>query len=117
MANRLSFEFDRVAAPRPNFDPRRRGIPESWHITVTTRKPEKPGLMYFDPAKKKADHVRLKPPEPSSQRKPARGWHIRWNRDGKPLDKNGNVLDTADCDAAHIPVEDFYYKPPPAKKK
>jgi hypothetical protein len=37
--------------------------------------------------------------------------YVRWQNNGKPLDSSGNVLPTAKSPDAHIPLQDFKFRP------
>jgi hypothetical protein len=85
------------------------GIPESWRIRPTR---DGKGVMYYDPRlPNKVNQVRVMPGDPSSPFPNSQAPYVRWQRNGQPLDVDGNVLPTKMGPDAHIPLPDFRFIP------
>jgi hypothetical protein len=68
--------------------------------------------MYYDPAVPyKGNQVRVMPGDPSSPYPNSQAPYVRWQLNGQPLDANGNVLPTKMSPDAHIPLNQFNFKP------
>jgi hypothetical protein len=69
-------------------------------------------VEYYDPTGGlKGDAVRVMPGKPFSPWPNSREPYVRWQRNGQPLDINGDVLPTKECADAHIPLPLFKFKP------
>lgn len=84
-----------------------RGIPESWRIRPTRGEG---GVRYYDP-NNRGNSVRVMPGDPESPFANSRRPYVRWQRNGQPLDENGNELPTKNSPDAHIPLKDFRFNP------
>ena len=80
------------------------GIPENWIV-----KPSKTGggIRFIDP-ENPHNSVRLMPGDPNSPYPNSRMPYVRWLRNGKSLDANGNIVPKNSPDA-HIPINSFQY--------
>lgn len=83
------------------------GVPDEWRI-VPTRGDG--GVRYYDPTNP-GNSVRVMQGNPNSPFPNSQAPYLRWQRNGQPLDVNGNVLSTAQTPAAHIPLQDFVFRP------
>lgn len=83
------------------------GIPEGWRIRGTKTAG---GTRYYDPANP-GNSVRVMQGSPKSPYPNSQGPYVRWQRNGQPLDANGNVLQSANDPAAHIPLGQFRFRP------
>jgi len=83
------------------------GIPESWRIRPTRGTG---GAWYYDPANM-GNAVRVMPGDPTSPYPNSQVPYVRWQRNGQPMDVNGNVLPTQMSPDAHIPLPDFLFNP------
>lgn len=83
------------------------GIPDEWRI-VPTRSGG--GVRYYDPTNP-GNSVRVMQGSPNSPFPNSQAPYVRWQRNGQPLDVNGNVLPTANSPDAHIPLGDFRFLP------
>jgi RHS repeat-associated protein len=93
--------------PPPGTRVRPSNVPSDWKIKPSL----KPGgVRYIDP-KDPGNSVRVMPGNPNSPWPHSQQPYVRWNRNGCPLDVNGNPLPTDKMPAAHIPLADFQYKP------
>ena len=81
------------------------GIPNSWRI-LPSREPG--GVRYRDPTNA-GNEVRVMPGNPNSPYPASRAPYVRWQRNGQPLDANGNALPTAKTPQAHIPLQNFRF--------
>ena len=83
-------------------------IPKDW-----IRKPSNKGdgIKYIQPGTKNSTYIRIQKGNPNSsapgQRHP---YYVRWQKNGKSLDKNGNITNK-DSYESHIPLENFHFKP------
>ena len=57
------------------------------------------------------------PGNPTSPWPNSRKPYVRWDKDGVPLDVDGNPLPTDKCAPAHIPLEDFKFDPSIFKRR
>ncbi|MGQ0743550.1 MAG: RHS repeat domain-containing protein, partial [Acidimicrobiales bacterium] len=83
------------------------GIPDEWRI-VPTRSGG--GVRYYDPTNP-GNSVRVMQGSPSSPFSNSQAPYVRWQRNGHPIDVNGNILPTANSPDAHIPLGDFRFLP------
>lgn len=83
------------------------GIPGGWRISGT-KTPG--GVRYYDPANP-GNSVRVMQGSPNSQYANSQSPYVRWQKNGQPLDVNGNKLDTANTPEAHIPLDQFQFLP------
>jgi hypothetical protein len=83
------------------------GIPEGWRIRSTHGEG---GVWYYDPTNK-GNAVRVMPGDPTSPFPNSQSPYVRWQRNGQPLDVNGNVVPTKYSPDAHIPLNDFRFNP------
>jgi hypothetical protein len=93
--------------PAPGTRIRPEGIPSNWRITETKRK----GGINFGPARDKQNYVRIMQPDVRSPYPNSQVPYVRWQRHGQALDQFGMQLRDAQNAAAHIPVEDFVFRP------
>lgn len=93
--------------PLPGTRARPEGIPDNWRITGT----DSPGgTLYRDPSNP-GNSVRVMRGNPNSPYPNSRAPYVRWQRNGQPLDMDGNKLPSKYDPAAHIPLEDFSFMP------
>ena len=83
------------------------GIPQGWRIRPTQGEG---GVWYYDPTNK-GNAVRVMPGDPNSPFPNSQAPYVRWQRNGQPLDLNGNVLPTKKSPDAHIPLPEFRFAP------
>ena len=83
------------------------GIPKGWRIRSTQGEG---GVWYYDPTSK-GNAVRVMPGDSASPFPNSQSPYVRWQRNGQPLDVNGNVLPTKKSPDAHIPLRDFRFDP------
>ena len=65
-------------------------------------------MRYFDP-ENAGNSVRVMQGSPTSPHVNSHTPYVRWQRNGQPLDVNGNVLATAKSPEAHVPLQDFAF--------
>jgi hypothetical protein len=80
------------------------GIPNDW-VEV----PHKNGRKFILPGKK-GDRLWITKGSPDATFKGQTYDYVRWQKDGKPLDINGNVVEKKSLES-HIPVKDFKFRP------
>jgi len=51
------------------------------------------------------------PGDPASSFPNSQAPYVRWQKNGHPMDVNGNVLPTKFSPDAHIPLKDFHFLP------
>lgn len=85
--------------------PRPQGIPDNFRIKISDKGA---GMKYVHP---KHDHtyVRIMPGKPHSPLPHQQNPYVNQVKDGKALDKFGNIV-KADSPEAHIPYEEFVYR-------
>lgn len=83
------------------------GIPEGWRVRPTRGEG---GTWYYDPANK-GNAVRVMQGDPKSPFPNSQVPHVRWQRNGQPLDAAGNVLPSKFSPDAHIPLSQFTFRP------
>lgn len=83
------------------------GVPEGWRIRGTKTAG---GTRYSDPSNP-GNSVRVMQGSPSSTYPSSQAPYVAWQRNGQPLDVNGNVLPSANVPEAHIPLSDFKFLP------
>jgi RHS repeat-associated protein len=106
-AERASNLISKGISPAPGTRVRPEGIPENWRIRPTDTKG---GTHYYDPSNK-GNSVRVMQGNPNSPYPNSQTPYVRWQNNGKPLDSSGNVLPTAKSPDAHIPLQDFKFRP------
>jgi len=87
--------------------PRPAGIPADWRVAPSR---SGGGIRYSDPTNP-ANSVRVMPGNPSSPYPNTQAPYVRWQKNGQPLDINGNMLPTKKSADAHIPLGDFRFLP------
>lgn len=92
--------------PKGKIFKRPKGVPKEW-----IQKPSKngEGTKYVDP-KNSGTYVRIQKAAPKAQYPHQRIDYVRWQKNGRSLDKNGNIVSKRSAEA-HIPVKDFKFKP------
>lgn len=88
----------------PTF-PRPAGIPEDFRIKLS----KKTGGMKYVHSNHTHESIRVMPGKPHSPNPAQQKPYVIHMRDGKALDKFGNVVDCESVEA-HIPLEEFVYK-------
>lgn len=83
------------------------GVPDTWRIRPTEGAG---GVWYYDPTNK-GNAVRVMPGNPASPFPNSQVPYVRWQQNGVPLDVNGNNLPNKNSPDAHIPLENFKFKP------
>jgi hypothetical protein len=83
---------------------RPRGVPKNW-VRESSRKGE--GVRYRDP-KNVHNEVRIQKGNPQSIYPNSTKTYVRWKKDGKWLDKRGNISNNKE--ETHIPMNDFKFK-------
>lgn len=66
--------------------------------------------MRFTPSNKNDDRVWVTKGNPSATYEGQRYDYVRWQKDGKPLDINGNIVEKKSLES-HIPLKDFKFTP------
>ncbi len=89
----------------PTF-PRPTGIPENFRVKLS----EKPGGMKYVHPDHTHESIRVMPGKPHSPNPCQQNPYIIHMRDGKTLDKYGNIVADASSPEAHIPLEEFVYR-------
>lgn len=84
-----------------------KGIPTNWEVRPT----KGPGGVWFYDPNNKGNAVRVMPGDPASPYTNSQEPYVRWQRNGQPLDVNGNVLPSKYSPEAHIPLQDFRFNP------
>ncbi len=81
------------------------GVPEDWE-----RRPAKKGkgIVYEKPGSKGSTYVKIQKGNPNSSQPGQRVDNVRWVKDGKSLDRNGNVV-PRNSEESHIPLEKFSF--------
>ena len=113
--DKLKKVLERVKKPTPKPKPktpkdifkRPKDVPEEWQ-KASSRKGD--GIKYIDPKSGGSTYIRISRGKPDSTNAGQRIDYVRWQRNGKSLDKNGNVV-PKNSQEAHIPLEDFKFKP------
>lgn len=86
--------------------PRPAGIPENFRVQISGKGA---GMFYFHPTHTHTS-IRVMPGKPHSpfpyQQKP----YVIYTKNGKVLDKFGNILDDSSLPQVHIPLEEFVFK-------
>ncbi len=85
--------------------PRPSGIPENFRVQISDKGA---GMKYVHPNHNHT-YIRVMPGKPHSPLLHQQKTYVTQVRNGKALDKFGNIVDAKDP-AAHIPVEDFIYR-------
>jgi len=100
--------------PSPTINPQqfrsRAGIPDDWPGELTKNGD---GWRFRDPARP-GDQIRVQQGNPKSPNAVQRHPYVRWTRNGKFLDKNGNPTNAPKGpfdEDSHIPILDFHYTP------
>jgi len=93
--------------PAPGTRVRPQGVPENWRI----RGANTPGgVRYYDPSNP-GHSVRVMQGNPNSPFPNSQTPYVRWQYHGQPLDVHGNVLPSKFSPDAHIPLQDFRFRP------
>ena len=97
----------RPKKPSVNINKRPKGVPDDW-----VKRPSRDGNGYkwVKPGTKGSTDVRIQKGDPNSQYPNSREPYIRWKKDGKWLDKNGNPLPNKKDPRGHIPIDEFDFK-------
>ncbi len=83
------------------------GIPDNFIAKYA----ESPGICYHDPSNPKHEYIRLMPGNPQSPNPAQQQQYIIHYRNGKALNSDGNLFDTADLNV-HISPEKYKYIAP-----
>jgi hypothetical protein len=86
---------------------RLKGIPATFQTKFTRGLG---GHQYVDPSNS-GNYIRVMPGDPKSEFEASRHPYVRWQKNGQPLDINGDQLSTKHCAEAHIPLADFKILP------
>ncbi|MFW0777116.1 MAG: phage minor head protein [Rickettsiales bacterium] len=81
-------------------------VPEDW-VKRPTKKGD--GVIYEQPGSKGATYIKIQKGNPNSSNPGQRVDNVRWTKDGKSLDKNGNVVPRSSRES-HIPFEEFKFR-------
>jgi len=84
---------------------RPKGIPENYVIRLTDKGG---GMIYYQPTNPHLS-VRIMPGKPHSQNYYQQKPYVIQMKDGKALDKLGNIV-LKDSPEAHIPLKEFIYR-------
>jgi len=84
---------------------RPKGVQKDW---VKERSNKKDGYKYIDPKSKRSTDVRVQKGKPNVSNPAQQKDYVKWKKDGKWMDKDGNVV-AGDSPEAHIPLEDFKF--------
>jgi hypothetical protein len=98
---------DRGLRPVPGTRLVPKGLPKRFRIREADNEG---GIVYFDP-KNKGNAIRVMPGNPLSRFTNSRVPYVRWQRNGHPLDVDGNILPTKKCPEAHISVSQIKLLP------
>ena len=93
--------------PKPDITKRPEGVPKDW-VAKPTEKGD--GVVYEKPGSKGGTYVKVQKGNPNSSNSGQRYDNVRVTKDGKSLDKNGNVVPKKSQES-HIPVKDFKFDP------
>lgn len=98
---------EKPAEPKParSIEDRPKNIPKDWVKSST----KKDGVQYTDP-KDPGNYVRIERADPRSSQPGQRYDYVRWQKNGRALDKNGNAVKAKSLES-HVPIEDFNFKP------
>lgn len=88
----------------PTF-PRPKGIPKNYRVKLSKKSG---GIKYVHP-KNEQTYVRVMPGNPNSRNLQQQKPYVVEMKNGKTLDKKGNIVDSLSPEA-HIPLEEFIYK-------
>ena len=83
------------------------GVPEDW---VKKKSKKKEGYKYIKPGSRGSSDVRVQKGNPENTNPSQQKDYVKWKKDGKYLDKNGNVV-LGDSLEAHIPLDEFEFNP------
>ena len=92
--------------PKPGTRIRPEGLPENWRISGTDGVG---GTKYYDPSNIH-NNVRVMQGDPNSPFPNSWNPYVRWQKNGRALDKNGNVVNNKKSPDAHIPLDEFQFK-------
>lgn len=98
---------DRGLVPAAGTRVRPPGLPHEWRIVGTRGNG---GTRYYDPSNP-GNSVRVMQGSPNSPFPNSQAPYVRWQRNGQPLDINGNPLPSANVPEAHIPLDQFRFLP------
>jgi hypothetical protein len=82
------------------------GVPKDWVRDVTR---DQKGVQYTKPNSGRGTYVKISSGEPESTQAGQRYDNVRWQKDGKSLDVDGNVV-PKNSQEAHVPFEDFKFQ-------
>jgi hypothetical protein len=85
--------------------PKPEGIPKHWEASLSNKGE---GVRYRDP-KNIQNEVRVQKGNPNSSNPAQQKDYVKWKKQGKFLDKNGNQLPNGDVREAHIPIDKFKF--------
>jgi len=97
-------ETPRTQRPTRSIEDRPANIPKDWLKSSI----KKDGVQYTDP-KDPGNYVRIERADPRSSQPGQRYDYVRWQKNGRALDKNGNVVSAKSLES-HVPIEDFNFK-------
>lgn len=110
-AKKIPVAKPKLPKPKPKKPPtgkifeRPKNVPKDW-IKKPSNKGE--GTKYVDP-KNPHSYVRISRGKPESSNPGQRVDHVRWQKNGQSLDKNGNPVSTQSQES-HIPLDKFKFK-------
>ena len=82
------------------------GVPKDWVRDVTR---DQKGVQYTKPNSGRGTYVKISSGELESTQAGQRYDNVRWQKDGKSLDVDGNVV-PKNSQEAHVPFENFKFK-------
>jgi SPP1 gp7 family putative phage head morphogenesis protein len=85
---------------------RPRGVPKDW-VREPAKKGE--GVKYVHP-NDRGTYIKIQKARPNSSNVGQKIDNIRWQKNGKTLDKNGKIV-PKQSEESHIPVKDFKFRP------
>ena len=80
-------------------------MPKNW-IRIPTKKGE--GVIYIKPKTTNGTYVKIQRAEPNSSNAGQRYDNVRWSKNGKSLDVNGNIVPRKSPES-HILAKDFKF--------
>ncbi|WP_167882024.1 polymorphic toxin-type HINT domain-containing protein [Leptospira montravelensis] len=83
----------------------RNQIPAGWLTDPSNKKNN--GTRFYDPKNERGNNIRVMPGNPNSPNPAQQSPYVKWVKDGKVRDVNGNPLKDGDQPEAHIPREQF----------
>jgi SPP1 gp7 family putative phage head morphogenesis protein len=91
--------------PKPDVSKRPEGVPKDWKAKPTEKRD---GVVYEKPGSKGGTYVKVQKGNPNSSNPGQRYDNVRVTKNGKSLDKNGNVVPKKSKES-HIPIKDFKF--------